>query len=331
MIEYVRLIVFRNGLYLYYSKKDMDNVRVKLNIPLDDFSPKDIHYIKSLLKKGKFPTMLEPYREEIEIIKNKFNYLITEYKKENLVLPSVKEFRILIKNKTDIQSDNFLQLLNNFIEEKRKDFIQSPSSLKDFISFRNSSSHDCYTGNNPIHIPLAFKFIGTLGVNSIYSKACLLNINGYDEQYDYYLDATDLCARLIDAGYYINYQKGADVYHKFSPSHLRDKNHCIKNYTPIIKNFYYYIHQYKPFFSEDYIEKEFFKVYNHFLNDNYCLYKDNKITKEEYIKAKDSIEEGIKEGKKSVARGYKLLMTQEILTKYKSDYKPFPNFFKSDL
>jgi integrase len=138
MIEYVRLIVFRNGLYLYYSKKDMDNVRVKLNIPLDDFSPKDIHYIKSLLKKGKFPTMLEPFREEIEIIKNKFNYLITEYKKENLVLPSVKEFRILIKNKTDIQSDNFLQLLNNFIEEKRKDFIQSPSSLKDFISFRNS-------------------------------------------------------------------------------------------------------------------------------------------------------------------------------------------------
>ena len=199
------------------------------------------------------------------------------------------------------------------------------------ISFRNSSSLDCYTGNNPIHIPHAFKFISTMGVNSIYSKACLLKINGYDEQCDYYLDQTDLCARLIDAGYYINYQEGADVYHKFIPSHLRDKNHCIKNYTTIIKNIYYYLHQYKPFFSDDYIEKEFFKAYNHFLNDNYCLYKDNKITKEEYIKAKDSIEEGIKEGKKSVARGYKLLMTKETLTKYKSDYKQFPNFFQSDL
>jgi glycosyltransferase involved in cell wall biosynthesis len=170
-----------------------------------------------------------------------------------------------------------------------------------------------------------------MGVNSIYSKACLLKINGYDEQYDYYLDQTDLCARLVDAGYYINYQEGADVYHKFSPSHLRDKNKYITNYTPIIKNLYYYIHQYKPFFSEDYIEKEFFKSYNNVLNQNDYLYKNNTITKEDYIKAKDSIEEGVKEGKKSVARGYKLLMTQETLTKYKSDYKQFPTFFQSDL
>jgi len=131
-------VVFRNGLYLYYSRKEMDNVRVNLNITLNNFSPKEINQIKSLLKKGKFPSLLEPYREEIEVIKNKFNNLITEYKKEYLILPSVREFRILIKNKTDIQSDNLLQLLNKFIDEKRKDFIQSPSSLKDFISFKNS-------------------------------------------------------------------------------------------------------------------------------------------------------------------------------------------------
>lgn len=116
----------------------MDNVRVNLNISLKQFTLKDIQQIKSTLKRGKFPILLEPFHEEIERLKYRINSLISDYKKEHLTLPGVKDFRRLLKYRIEIQTENFIELLDYFIEEKRKDFKQSPSSLKDFISFKNS-------------------------------------------------------------------------------------------------------------------------------------------------------------------------------------------------
>jgi integrase len=138
MSEYVRLVVFRNGLYLYYANKEMDNFRFNLKIPLTKFSQKEITQIKALLKKGRFPSMLEPYRSEIDAIRNKLNGIISDYKKEFLILPPVSEFRRMIKSKIDIQGDNFIELLEEFIKDKIQDFVNSPASIKDFISFKNS-------------------------------------------------------------------------------------------------------------------------------------------------------------------------------------------------
>lgn len=116
----------------------MDNVRINLNIPLNDKNEKDILHIKNQLKKGKFPTILNPYKDEVDILVKSYNLLISDYKKENLVLPSVSEFRRLLRDIKDVKSENLIFLLDQYIEEKRNDFRNSPSSIKDFISFKNS-------------------------------------------------------------------------------------------------------------------------------------------------------------------------------------------------
>lgn len=198
------------------------------------------------------------------------------------------------------------------------------------LSDRLGDSNINYIGNSPAAIPNAFKFIATIGVNSIYKRDILLSVGGYDEQYDYFLDETDLCARIIDAGYYINYQKGADVYHKFAPSFMRGEKKIPIDYSSIIKNIIYYCYQYKNLIEEKIIQNKIKNVYKDVNSSIKYHYKHNMISKSEYASSLESVQIGLKQGKESVERGYKLLITQETLNKNKSDFKKFPNFFNDD-
>jgi glycosyltransferase involved in cell wall biosynthesis len=78
------------------------------------------------------------------------------------------------------------------------------------------------------------------GTNTAFCRKALLNIGGFDEEYEFYLDETDVCARLVDAGYLVRQLPNAYVHHKFLPSHLRDENRVTKHRYPIIKNKIYF-------------------------------------------------------------------------------------------
>lgn len=80
---------------------------------------------------------------------------------------------------------------------------------------------------------------------SEFSTACLLRkdllekINGYDEFFDYFLDETDVCLRLIQAGYEVHYAD-VTVEHYPQPSHNRiDQKHFICWYS-LAKNTTYF-------------------------------------------------------------------------------------------
>ena len=78
------------------------------------------------------------------------------------------------------------------------------------------------------------------GTNAIFRRAALLEVGGFDEEYDYYLDETDLCLRLIDAGYLLRQLSNSFVYHRFLPSHIRQSNRVVTQLRPIIKNKVYF-------------------------------------------------------------------------------------------
>ncbi|HCF29703.1 MAG TPA: glycosyl transferase [Cyanobacteria bacterium UBA11049] len=85
----------------------------------------------------------------------------------------------------------------------------------------------------------SFWYNGLMGTNSSYRKELLEKINGYDEFFDYFLDETDVCLRLIQAGYDIHY---ADVVvdHYPQPSHNRiDQKHLTCWYS-LAKNTTYF-------------------------------------------------------------------------------------------
>lgn len=56
-----------------------------------------------------------------------------------------------------------------------------------------------------------FKYVH--GCNTSFRKKVLDEIGGFDEYYTYWLDESDVCVRIAKAGYNIEYQPGAVVYH----------------------------------------------------------------------------------------------------------------------
>ena len=80
----------------------------------------------------------------------------------------------------------------------------------------------------------------TTGTNSAFRRRRLVAIGGFDEEFEYYLDETDVCLRLIDAGWVVRTLDEGFVYHKFLPSEIRGADRNISSHFLIVKNLCYF-------------------------------------------------------------------------------------------
>ncbi len=90
------------------------------------------------------------------------------------------------------------------------------------------------------NFPYSAAFPHLLGTNCSFRRTALLEVGGFDEEYEYFLDETDLCCRLIDAGWHITQLPGARVHHKPQPSAIRQSAKVLTSWFPIVKNKIYY-------------------------------------------------------------------------------------------
>ncbi len=88
--------------------------------------------------------------------------------------------------------------------------------------------------------PLGRTFPYTIGTNAAFLRQRLVEIGGFDEQFDYYLDETDVCCRLLDRGYLVKLVDDAFVYHKFLASNVRNAKRGIRSRYSIIRNVVYF-------------------------------------------------------------------------------------------
>lgn len=88
--------------------------------------------------------------------------------------------------------------------------------------------------------PCSYNFPYLQGTNTSFRRRVLEEIGGFDEEIEFYLDETEVCCRLVDAGYLIHQLPNAYVHHKFAPSHIRDSNKITRHRYPIIKNKLYF-------------------------------------------------------------------------------------------
>jgi len=65
------------------------------------------------------------------------------------------------------------------------------------------------------------RYFSPTGTNVAIRRAALLQIGGFDEEYAYFLDETDVNLRLTDAGWRLISVPEAEVHHKFAASNLR--------------------------------------------------------------------------------------------------------------
>ncbi|RVT94941.1 glycosyltransferase [Sphingomonas crocodyli] len=91
-----------------------------------------------------------------------------------------------------------------------------------------------------LNFPYSIDVPHLLGTNCSFRKSALIKIGGFDEEYEYFLDETDVCCRINDAGFKIVQRSDGFVHHKYAPSHIRDEKRIISNWYPLIKNRIYF-------------------------------------------------------------------------------------------
>lgn len=165
-----------------------------------------------------------------------------------------------------------------------------------------------------------------LGCNSSFRRSALLEISGFDEEFEYFLDETDVCLRIVDAGYIIVQLNDAYVHHKYAPSNIRGDNKIVKNRYPIIKNKIYFIFKHaKEFFSLEQILKEQLKFIEAQRIEVQWATKNGLLTLEDLNSfesdVQKAIEVGLKRGVEGVTADAKI--TKQKLKKYEGNFYPF--------
>jgi glycosyltransferase involved in cell wall biosynthesis len=92
-----------------------------------------------------------------------------------------------------------------------------------------------------------------MGANSSYRRCALGKIGGFDEFYEYFLEETDVCVRLIKAGYRIHYTN-VEVDHYPAKGHNRKNQQWLTCWYSIAKNTTYFAIKHG-------LEKNFFPVF----------------------------------------------------------------------
>ncbi len=65
------------------------------------------------------------------------------------------------------------------------------------------------------------RYLSLTGTNSSFRRDALIGVGGFDEAYAYFLDETDVCLRLSEAGWRLGVAPDAVVHHAYAPSAQR--------------------------------------------------------------------------------------------------------------
>jgi glycogen(starch) synthase len=88
--------------------------------------------------------------------------------------------------------------------------------------------------------PHADPYLYLQGTNCSFRRGALVEVGGFDETIEYYLDETELCMQLVDAGHRLVALDGAAVHHHYLPGHLRATRTTWTHPYPIVKNRTYF-------------------------------------------------------------------------------------------
>ena len=171
--------------------------------------------------------------------------------------------------------------------------------------------------------PMSFEFPYLQGTNAVFRRYALLEIGGFDEEFEYYLDETDVCLRLIDAGYVIRQLPNAFVHHKFAPSHIRNDRTVLNHFAAEKSKIYFsnrHGARYKPIEEIDADNQAFIQHYRNDVQQNVALgllapayqIQFERDAQRAWVLAKDAASKPAK------------LIGRQTIQSHKSKYKAFP-------
>ena len=150
-----------------------------------------------------------------------------------------------------------------------------------------------------------------LGTNSVFRRDYLVEAGGFDEEYDYFLDETDVCFRLINNGYLINHCPDAYLRHEFAQSENR-KNKYDYNWYSIVKNTVYFALTYTKGDKQEIIDELKAVIERERIDYLNSGLSNKEISKSDYDDLVKSVWSGFDAGLEAIQKETKLLNSNTI-------------------
>lgn len=76
--------------------------------------------------------------------------------------------------------------------------------------------------------------------NSVFRRTAVVEAGGFDEEYEYFLDESDLILRFVDLGWKVAQLDKGFIHHKYMPSHIRNESKVLTSWYSLVKNKTYF-------------------------------------------------------------------------------------------
>lgn len=158
----------------------------------------------------------------------------------------------------------------------------------------------------PLNQPGTPYYPSLLGTNSSFRAEALRAIGGFDHAFAYLLDETDVCLRLVDAGWHVRYEPHAMVWHQFAPSHIRSGERVARTLYPSAVSKGYFVTRHGG--ANDLVRAgEALDFYRQDVLDTHSLYESGRVIDADHRYALDQdLMQGLRDGqRRAMASGDK--------------------------
>jgi len=182
---------------------------------------------------------------------------------------------------------------------------------------------EIYVPQQTFCFPGTGQFLTPMGCNVEFRRRDLVAAGGFDEQYDYFLDETDVVVRMIDRGFAVRIEPSVIVYHKFAPSGIRKEKWPL-DWTSIVKNRLYYVCANNVGkVSLQAAEKETERFVDYVVGESESKRCAGILTKSETISCITTAREGLKKGREDAASNMRKGICQSEFFQSEEPFLPY--------
>jgi GT2 family glycosyltransferase len=174
------------------------------------------------------------------------------------------------------------------------------------------------------NFPYSYNVPHLLGTNCTFRRKALIEIGGWDEEFEYHLEETDVECRLIDAGWSIEQLGGARVYHKYAASRFRTEARIIKSWYSFLKNKLYFGLMHRAGYHT---VREVLQEFERYRQEHRSMCESavsaGHLTASDLQRFEDEAEQALLDGLKRGMAGERKLMTVERRAKNPPAFLPY--------
>jgi glycogen(starch) synthase len=173
--------------------------------------------------------------------------------------------------------------------------------------------------------PFSNNFPYVQGTNAAFRRSVLEEIGGFDEEYEFYLDETDVCCRVIDSGFLLRQLPNAIVHHKLLPSASRNESRVTRDRYAVIKNkIYFSLINNRGHHSLDAVIRDAVAFTEEHDRDIRFHIEGGRLSSDDLVNFWKDVERAWEVGLARGLSGKRRLVNSETLARYRSAYLEFP-------